>query len=111
MSIFHNRKSGEQQASSSMILLQCYCMDKTSHVDSKNSLFLVKVGNLYISDAIFEPDVGECSWVRTTDTIREAVSFDSLEQAAIVADYCGGKVILMEPREIAVHRNRQEPGD
>lgn len=109
MSIFHNRKDKEQQASATIISL--HCMDKTSHVDSKNSLFLVKVGNLYISDAIFEPDVGECSWVRTTDTIRGAMNFDGLEQAAIVADYCGGKVILMEPREIAVHRNRQEPGD
>lgn len=119
MNLFHSHKKINDVLE---VNYTCYCKDKPSGIDFSETFFFVKVGNLWIHDADFEkeylrnspfdnldecqlnPKAGQCYSVRTTDTLTLAHRFDDFSKAVLAADYCGGKVISMEPREIEVSK-------
>lgn len=105
----------------------CNYMERAKNVNPADTLLLVKVGKLWLDGAKFEqskhncgtffdpifddnPRAGLCKGVTTTDDIGEAKNFNSFEKAVVAADYCGGKVVRMEPLEIKVDRSMWEPG-
>lgn len=123
MNLFHRHKKINDVLE---VNYTCYSKDKTSGIDSSETFFFVKVGNLWIHDADFEkeylhsspfdsldgcqlnPKAGQCSSVDTTKYLTFAQRFDDFSKAVLVADYCGGKVISMEPREIEVSKTMTE---
>lgn len=123
MNVFHKHRKINDVLE---INYTCYCKDKPSDIDFSEAFFFVKVGNLWIRSAKFEgkylhdsiwdssderqlnPKAGQCYSVETTDGLTFARRFDDFGQAVLVADYCGGKVISMEPREIEVSKTMTE---
>lgn len=119
MNLFHSHKKINDVLE---VNYTCYCKDKPSGIDSSETFFFVKVGNLWIRNVKFEgkylhdsiwdssderqlnPKAGQCSSVDTTKYLTFAQRFDDFSEAVLVADYCGGKVISMEPREIEVSK-------
>lgn len=123
MNIFHKHKKINDVLE---VNYTCYCKDKPSGIDFSETFFFVKVGNLWINSVKFEgkylhdsiwdssderqlnPKAGQCSSVGTTKYLTFAHRFDNFAQAVLVADFCGGKVISMEPREIEVSKTMTE---
>lgn len=119
MNMFHSHKKINDVLE---VNYTCYCKDKPSDIDFSEAFFFVKVGNLWISRAKFEgnylhdsiwdssderqlnPKAGQCYYVETTKDLTFAQRFDDFSKAVLVADYCGGKVISMEPRKIEVSK-------
>ena len=119
MNIFHNHKKINDVLE---VNYTCYCKDKPSGIDSSETIFFVKVGNLWIHSVKFEgkylhdsiwdslderqpnPKAGQCYSVDTTKYLTFAQRFDDFSKAVLVADYWGGKVISLEPREIEVSK-------
>nr|DAH80753.1 MAG TPA: hypothetical protein [Caudoviricetes sp.] len=119
MNLFHRHKKINDVLE---VNYTCYCKDKPSGIDSSETFFFVKVGNLWIHSAKFEgkylhdsiwdssderqlnPKAGQCYYVKTSKELTFAQRFDDFSKAVLAADYCGGKVISMEPREIEVSK-------